>query len=91
MKPKSIAYLLAARAISIASAPAADKYDTDPKHQFAEAGRFGIMPGRDYASTDHVHGTRNLPTACAALILSLKEKRLQITGAPRHPAAGKAK
>jgi hypothetical protein len=47
-------------------------------------GGFVIMPGRDYASTDHVYGTRNYPTACAALILSLKEKRLQITGAPRR-------
>lgn len=42
---------------------------------------FVVMPGRDYASTDHVYGTRNLPSACAALILSLKEKRLRITGA----------
>jgi hypothetical protein len=49
----------------------------------AHDGGFVVMPGRDYASTDHVYGTRNLPTACAALILSLKEKRLQITGAPR--------
>ena len=49
-------------------------------------GGFLVMPGRDYASTDHVYGTRNFPTACAALILSLKEKRLQITGAPRRMA-----
>jgi len=47
-------------------------------------GGFVIMPGRDYASTDHVYGTRNFPTACAALILSLKEKRLRITGAPNN-------
>lgn len=47
-------------------------------------GGFVVMPGRDYASTDHAYGTRNYPTACAALILSLKEKRLQITGAPRR-------
>jgi len=51
-------------------------------------GSFVVMPGRDYASTDHVYGTRDFPTACAALILSLKEKRLQITGAPRHGGAG---
>lgn len=44
-------------------------------------GGFVIMPGRDYASTDHVYGTRNFPTACAAFILSIKEKRLRITGA----------
>ena len=44
-------------------------------------GGFVLMPGRDYASTDHVYGSRNFPTACAALILSLKEKRLRITGA----------
>lgn len=49
----------------------------------AHDGGFVVMPGRDYASTDHVYGTRNLPSACAALILSLKEKRLQITGAAR--------
>ena len=46
-------------------------------------GGYVIMPGRDYASTDHVYGTRNFPTACAALILSLKEKRLRITGATK--------
>lgn len=51
-------------------------------------GGFVVMPGRDYASTDHVYGTRNFPTACAALILSLKEKRLRITGAT-GTAAGK--
>lgn len=50
----------------------------------AHDGGFAVMPGRDYASTDHVYATRNFPTACAALILSLKEKRLQITGAPRR-------
>lgn len=44
-------------------------------------GGFVVMPGRDYASTDHAYGTRNLPTATAALILALKERRLQITGA----------
>lgn len=44
-------------------------------------GGYVIMPGRDYASTDHVYGTRNFPTACAALILSVKEKKLRITGA----------
>ena len=49
----------------------------------AHDGGYIVMPGRDYASTDHVYGTRNFPAACAALILSLKEKRLQITGAPR--------
>ena len=44
-------------------------------------GSYVVMPGRDYASTDHVYGTRAFPTACAALILSVKEKRLRITGA----------
>ncbi|MFO8028070.1 MAG: DUF6288 domain-containing protein [Opitutales bacterium] len=44
-------------------------------------GGFVVIPGRDYASTDHVYGTRVFPTATAALILSLKEKQLQITGA----------
>jgi hypothetical protein len=44
-------------------------------------GGFVLMPGRDYASTDHVYGSRNFPTACAALILSVKEKKLRITGA----------
>jgi hypothetical protein len=44
-------------------------------------GGFVIMPGRDYASTDHAYGTRNFPSACAALILSVKEKKLRITGA----------
>lgn len=57
----------------------------------AHNGGYVVMPGRDYASTDHVYGTRNLPAACAALILSLKEKRLQITGAPRVLDQGKAK
>ncbi len=52
-------------------------------------GGFVIMPGRDYASTDHVYGTRNLPSACAALILSLKEKKLQVTGASRRTGAVK--
>lgn len=54
----------------------------------AHDGGFVVLPGRDYASTDHVYGTRNFPTACAALILSLKEKRLQITGAPRRSGTG---
>jgi hypothetical protein len=44
-------------------------------------GGFVVMPGNDYASTDHVYATRNLPTATAALILSVKKRRLQITGA----------
>jgi hypothetical protein len=57
----------------------------------AHDGGFVVMPGRDYASTDHVYGTRNFPTACAALILSLKEKKLQITGAPRLGVAATAK
>jgi len=51
-------------------------------------GGFVVMPGRDYASTDHVYGTRVFPTGCAAVILALKEKRLRITGAP--PAGGAA-
>ena len=51
-------------------------------------GGFVVLPGRDYASTDHVYATRNFPTACAALILSLKEQRLQITGAARRSGAG---
>ncbi len=42
---------------------------------------FVVMPGNDYASTDHVYATRNLPSATAALILSVKNRRLQITGA----------
>ena len=46
-------------------------------------GGFVVMPGRDYASTDHVYGTRVFPSGCAAIILAVKEKRLQITGAPR--------
>jgi len=54
----------------------------------AHDGGFVVLPGRDYASTDHVYATRNFPTACAALILALKEKRLQITGAPRGPGDG---
>ena len=49
----------------------------------AHDGGFVVMPGRDYASTDHVYATRVFPSACAALILSVKEKRLQITGAAR--------
>jgi hypothetical protein len=46
-------------------------------------GGFVVMPGRDYASTDHVYGGRIFPTGCAAVILALKEKRLQVTGAAR--------
>ncbi|MCM8538701.1 MAG: DUF6288 domain-containing protein [Lentisphaeraceae bacterium] len=41
---------------------------------------FVAMPGRDYASTDHVYATRKFPSGIAALILSLKEKKLLITG-----------
>jgi hypothetical protein len=44
-------------------------------------GGFVVIPGRDYASTDHVYGTRVFPTATAALILSIKDKQLHITGA----------
>ena len=44
-------------------------------------GGFVVMPGNDYASTDHVYGTRNLPSATAALILSVSKRRLRITGA----------
>ena len=44
-------------------------------------GGFVVMPGRDYASTDHVYGTRVFPSATAALILAVKDKHLQITGA----------
>ena len=44
-------------------------------------GGFVVMPGNDYASTDHVYATRNLPSATAALILSVSKRRLQITGA----------
>ncbi|MGB1125216.1 MAG: DUF6288 domain-containing protein [Phycisphaeraceae bacterium] len=44
-------------------------------------GGFVPMPGRDYASTDHVYATRVMPSAIAALILSVKERKLQITGA----------
>lgn len=54
-------------------------------------GGFVPMPGRDYASTDHVYATRVMPSAIAALILSVKEKKLQITGASstfRIPDAG---
>lgn len=50
----------------------------------AHDGSYVVMPGRDYASTDHVYATRNFPSACAALILAVKEKRLQITGAPQR-------
>lgn len=57
----------------------------------AHDGGFVVMPGRDYASTDHVYATRNFPTACAALILSVKEKRLQITGAARATGGKSAK
>lgn len=51
-------------------------------------GSFATMPGRDYASTDHVYGNRVFPTGCASVILALKEKRLQITGAPRQSGNG---
>ncbi|MEO0476530.1 MAG: DUF6288 domain-containing protein [Planctomycetota bacterium] len=43
-------------------------------------GGFVPMPGRDYASTDHVYATRVMPSAIAALILSVKERQLLITG-----------
>jgi len=46
-------------------------------------GGFVVMPGRDYSSTDHVYGNRVFPTGCAAVILALKERRLQVTGAAR--------
>ncbi len=49
----------------------------------AHDGSYVVMPGRDYASTDHVYGGRVFPSACAAMILSVKDKRLQITGASR--------
>jgi hypothetical protein len=54
----------------------------------AHDGSYVVMPGRDYASTDHVYGTRVFPSAAAALILSVKEKQLQITGAPGRSATG---
>lgn len=57
----------------------------------AHDGGFVVMPGRDYASTDHVYATRVFPSACAALILSVKEKRLQITGAARGTGGKTAK
>ena len=41
---------------------------------------FVVMPGRDYASTDHVYGKRQYPSAVAALTLSVKERKLLITG-----------
>ncbi|MBI1372582.1 MAG: hypothetical protein GC159_07450 [Phycisphaera sp.] len=44
-------------------------------------GGFVVMPGRDYASTDNVYGGRALPTATAALILSVSRRQLRITGA----------
>lgn len=52
-------------------------------------GSFVPMPGRDYASTDHVYAGRNFPTATAALILSVKEQKLMITGAksPTPPSS----
>jgi hypothetical protein len=49
-------------------------------------GSYVVLPGRDYASTDHVYGGRVFPTACAATILAVKDKRLQITGAARGGA-----
>jgi len=54
----------------------------------AHDGSYVVMPGRDYASTDHVYGGRDFPTACAALILSVKEKRLRITGRGAPGAEG---
>lgn len=54
-------------------------------------GGFVPMPGRDYASTDHVYATRIMPSAIAALILSVKERELLITGASstsRVPGTG---
>jgi hypothetical protein len=53
-------------------------------------GSYVPMPGRDYASTDHVYAGRNFPTATAALILSVKDAKLQITGAssPNAPTPG---
>ena len=56
----------------------------------AHDGSYVVMPGRDYASTDHVYGGRVFPSACAAMILSVKDKRLQITGAPRGGGSGEA-
>ena len=53
-------------------------------------GSYVVMPGRDYASTDHVYGPRHFPTACAALILATKDKRLRITGRPSNGAAPSA-
>lgn len=58
-------------------------------------GSFVPMPGRDYASTDHVYAGRTFPTATAALILSVKEAKLRITGAtggpsPESPNTGRA-
>jgi len=50
-------------------------------------GGFVVMPGHDYASTDHVYAMRNFPSAVAALILSVKDRRLQITGAGAKGAA----
>ncbi|PXA05096.1 hypothetical protein DDZ13_03795 [Coraliomargarita sinensis] len=44
-------------------------------------GGFVVIPGRDYASTDHAYGTRIFPTATAVLMLSVKDRQLQITGA----------
>ena len=41
---------------------------------------FVVMPGRDYASTDHVYGTRKFPSGIAALALSVKDRNLLITG-----------
>lgn len=53
----------------------------------AHDGSYVVMPGRDYATTDHVYGGRVFPSACAAMILSVKDKRLQITGASRKRGA----
>ncbi len=57
----------------------------------AHNGGFVLMPGRDYGPTDHVYGNRNLITATAALILSLKDRRLRITGAASAAASKTAK
>lgn len=54
-------------------------------------GSFVPMPGRDYASTDHVYAGRTLPTATAALILSVKDRNIQITGADSLAGIPKAK
>ncbi|MEM9019894.1 MAG: DUF6288 domain-containing protein [Planctomycetota bacterium] len=52
-------------------------------------GSFVCMPGRDYASTDHVYANRNMPTATAALILGIKDGHIMITGAENPPVRAK--